>query len=491
MRSSDHGTAHRSRSDRGLVSRAAASRAPVPELTTIHASIVEQTNDAIFTCSLDGTLTTWNAAATRILGFRAGEIIGRPGRLLLPRGHDDEFRELLVRLRRGEVVPSFEAHRRRKDGRNVCLSLTVSPLRDAAGRLIGASMIARDITEQRRVREALECRGRELEDLFDEATIGLLLTTRSGRVLEVNRALLDILECKPEDCVGHPWAEFHPDRAKLGGLIRRLARRETLSNYQTALRARGGGLKEVLVDANAFWEQGKVAHLRWFIRDSTRRKQLEREVLATSERERRVFARELHDSLGQQLSGIAYLGNVLRERLRERALPEAADAQRIARLLRRALEETRRVSRGLSPVRPEPEGLDTALSELVAQTRNVFGIGCRLRRAKPVLVTDSEAATHLYRIAQEAVSNAIRHGQARRITIGLSQRRGQVTLSVTDNGRGIGVLSPRRKGMGLRVMQYRAGLLQATVSVTRRPEGGTEVRCVAPAGRLKPPKSAR
>jgi signal transduction histidine kinase len=110
---------------------------------------------------------------------------------------------------------------------------------------------------------------------------------------------------------------------------------------------------------------------------------------------------------------------------------------------------------------------------------------------KPVLVTDSEAATHLYRIAQEAVSNAIRHGQARRITIGLSQRRGQVTLSVTDNGRGIGVLSPRRKGMGLRVMQYRAGLLQATVSVTRRPEGGTEVRCVAPAGRLKPPKSAR
>jgi signal transduction histidine kinase len=87
----------------------------------------------------------------------------------------------------------------------------------------------------------------------------------------------------------------------------------------------------VLVDASALWEQGKVAHLRWFIRDSTRRKQLEREVLATSERERRVFARELHDSLGQQLSGIAYLGNVLRERLRERALPEAADAQRIVR----------------------------------------------------------------------------------------------------------------------------------------------------------------
>jgi PAS domain S-box-containing protein len=139
---------------------------------------------------------------------------------------------------------------------------------------------------------ALKSRVGELEELFDEASVGLVWTTRAGRVLRANRAVLEILECRREDCVGHAWAGFHSDRAALDALIGQLARRETLRNHSTALRARGGRLKEVLVDASAFWEQGKVVHLRWFIRDITRRKQLEREVLATTERERRRFARE-------------------------------------------------------------------------------------------------------------------------------------------------------------------------------------------------------
>lgn len=333
--------------------------------------------------------------------------------------------------------------------------------------------------------EALKARVRELEELFDEASVGLLWTTAAGRMLRANRALLEILECRREDSHGCAWGEYYPERSVLRELMERVARRETLRNHSATLRARGGRLKEVLLDASGLWDGGKMVHIRWFIRDITRRKQLEREVLATSERERRFFARELHDSLGQQLSGIAYLGGVLHERLRELGLPEAASAQRIARLVRRAVEETRRVSRGLSPVRPEPEGLDSALKELAAQTRNIFSIACQFRRTKPVLILDNEGATHLYRIAQEAVHNAVRHGRAQRISIRLSQRRGEVTLRIVDNGTGIRALSPRRKGMGLRVMQYRAGLLRGALSVQRRGEGGTSVCCVAPATRLR------
>jgi PAS domain S-box-containing protein len=455
------------------------------------AAIVEDSNDAIFSRTLKGTITTWNAAAARIFGFHAEEIIGRPSRVLVPRGHRDQFRKLVARIRRGEVVQHFETERLRKDGRRIHVSLTLSPIRDSAGRLTGFSTIARDITEQQRVREALERRERELADLFEEASVGLLLTTRDGRILRANPALLGILECKSDECVGHALAKFHPDPAVLSELLKRLAGRETLRNFQTALRSRRGQVKEVLVDASAFWENGKVAHTRWFIRDITRRKQLEREVLATSERERRAFSRELHDSLGQQLSGIAYLSNVVRERLAEQGLAEAYEVARISRLLKQALEETRRVSRGLSPVRPEPEGLGTALNELAAHTRGVFGITCRFRCTRPVRLSDSEAATHLYRIAQEAVNNAIRHGRAGRITIGLNHRRGQIVLSIADNGQGIGALSPKRKGLGLRVMQYRAGLLQATVSARRRPTGGTEVRCVAPASSLRAPEPPR
>ena len=167
-------------------------------------------------------------------------------------------------------------------------------------------------------------------------------------------------------------------------------------------------------------KQGKIVHLRWFVRDITRRKQLEREVLAISERERSAFSRELHDSLGQQLSGITYLTNVLRDRLHEARSPEVAGAERISNLLKQAIEQARAVARGLSPVRPEPEGLGAALKELAAQSSEVFGIKCCFRCPRPVLVDDSEAATHLYRIAQEAVHNAFRHGRAKRITIGLT-----------------------------------------------------------------------
>jgi signal transduction histidine kinase len=237
----------------------------------------------------------------------------------------------------------------------------------------------------------------------------------------------------------------------------------------------------VLLDASAFWEGGRVVHLRWFVRDITRRKQLEREVLAISERERGAFSRELHDSLGQQLSGIAYLTNVLRERLHEGGSPEVGGVERISSLLKQAIGQTRAVARGLSPVRPEPEGLSAGLKELAAQSSELFGVRCQFRHPRPVLVGDSEAANHLYRIAQEAVHNACRHGRATRVTIGLTREREGVLLKIVDDGSGIGPLSPRRKGLGLRIMQYRAGLLAGTVSVRSRPAGGTEVCCVAPA----------
>jgi len=252
-------------------------------------------------------------------------------------------------------------------------------------------------------------------------------------------------------------------------------------------------LKDVLIDASAFWDEGKLIHLRWFVRDITRRKQLERELLAISERERAAFSRELHDSLGQQLSGVAYLTNVLRERLREEGSAEAGGAGRISQLLRQALDQARAVARGLSPVRPEPDGLSTALNELAVRSSELFGITCAFNCPRPVMLADAESANHLYRIAQEAVHNAFRHGRATRIAIGLRRDRRGIRLRIVDDGRGIGALSPRRNGLGLRIMRYRAGLLQGTVSVRRRTEGGTEVCCLAPASlsRPKPQGSSR
>jgi len=455
------------------------------------AAIVEHSNDAIFSRTFDGTIATWNAAAERIFGYTAEEIIGRSSRVLLPRGSHDEFRKLVARLRLGQMVQHFETARRRKDGARIHVSLTLSPIRDSSRGLIGFSTIARDITAQRQIRETLARRERELEDLFEQASVGLVLVSPDGSVLQANQAFLSMLERSARNVLGLPIQTFHPTASVLDDVLSHLTDRETVHNFATEFQTAKGETRFVLVDADGLWEHGRLVHSRWFVRDISRRRQLERELLENSDRERRSFAQELHDGLGQQLGGVAYLCNVLRERLAERLAPETGSAVRIFELVRKAIDDTRRMARGLSPIREEPEGLMEALRELAAQTSELKGIRCRLYCRKPVLVSDVTLAGHLYRIAQEAVGNAVKHARPRTIGIWLRGDQDRITLFITDDGRGISPLSPKRKGLGLRIMPYRAGLIRGTFDVVPRRPHGTKVSCTVPlsSADLKPTRS--
>ena len=469
----------------------AQSSAAWPDLRSPLAAIVEHSNDAIFSRRFDGIITTWNTAAERIFGYRADEVIGRSSRLMLSRGQRDELRSLLARMRRGEVVKHFETERRCKNGRRIHVSLTLSPVRDARGRLIGFSTIARDITDERRMRDLLTRREHELQDLFDAASVGIVLLARDGTILRANHAFIGLMEAAPREVIGHKLGEFHSDPSGLQRMLAQLAARQKFSNISTELLTQDGEARHVLVDASALWEEGRFVHSRWFVRDISQRKRLERELLEMSERDRRGFAHELHDGLGQQLGGVAYLSNVLREKLTERAAPEAPDAARIFGLVRDAIEQTRRLSRGLSPIQPEPDGLMNALRDLAAQTTELFHLRCRFTCRKPVLIEDSSLAGHLYRIAQEAVNNALKHAKPARIHLRLRREGNCVSLMVADDGRGIGKISPRRQGLGLHIMQYRASLVRGTLNIQARRGGGTEVLCLAPSpsrksGRKRP-----
>jgi two-component system CheB/CheR fusion protein len=150
------------------------------------------------------------------------------------------------------------------------------------------------------------------------------------------------------------------------------------------------------------------------------------------------------------------------------------------------MTQTRELARGLSPVRLEAEGLADALRELAAGTRKVFRCDCRFRCHPPVLVSNHTVATHLYRIAQEAVSNALRHGKARRIDISLAAKGHSVILAVNDNGRGIPGKLPKRTGMGLRIMRYRAEVIGGALKVEPSARGGTRVVCGVAEGLLYP-----
>ena len=207
------------------------------------------------------------------------------------------------------------------------------------------------------------------------------------------------------------------------------------------------------------------------------RKRLENEILNISEREQRRIGRELHDSLGQQLTGVAIMTKVLEQKLRAKLLDESTDVEQLGVLVSQALDQTRDMSKGLYPVSLDSSGVVPALQELASRTSHLFGISCSFKQDRPVLVEDTAVALHLYRIAQEAINNAVKHGRAKNIRIELCDGSGESVLTIKSDGLDFPGMQAAKQGLGLRIMAYRAEMIDGRFEVSMFPEGGTLVCC--------------
>jgi signal transduction histidine kinase len=205
--------------------------------------------------------------------------------------------------------------------------------------------------------------------------------------------------------------------------------------------------------------------------------QLQKQILEVSECEQRRIGRDLHDGLGQHLTALELLGQALVGRLKTAAPELVKPAQEITRHIRETITRTRLLSHNLSPVALEADGLMFALSELAAGTEAMTGIKCKYLSDESVLVPDTNAATHLYRIAQEAVNNALKHSRAQEIAISLTEQDGLWRMSVKDDGRGLSPGSKRHSGLGLRMMKYRAQLIGAALDINSAPNKGVQITC--------------
>jgi signal transduction histidine kinase len=226
----------------------------------------------------------------------------------------------------------------------------------------------------------------------------------------------------------------------------------------------------------------RLAGERFFtgiVRDTSERKRLEKDILEISDREQQRIGQDLHDDLCQHLAGIGLMSEVLEQKLAGKAdaEAEAADARRIAEHVQGAIEQTRMLARGLSPIEADTADLMTALAELAANTTQIFRIRCAFRAEHPVVVGDVAFTTHLYRIAQEAISNAIRHGGATEVNISLDTDATDAMLSIADNGTGFKEPANNHQGMGMRIMKYRAGMIGGILEVYSTDGNGTVVSC--------------
>jgi PAS domain S-box-containing protein len=215
-------------------------------------SIVDSSDDAILSKTLDGVITTWNKAAERIYGYQAEEIIGRSISLLMPPDRRGEMVEILGRIRAGGRVDHYETTRRRKDGSTVPISLTVSPIHDAAGRIVGASSIARDITEWRRVHEQLRSAAEYARSLIEASQDPLVTISAAGKITDVNEATVRVTGVPREELVGTDFPDYftEPELAREGYL--QVFARGFVTDYPLTIRHTGGALTDVLCSASVY-----------------------------------------------------------------------------------------------------------------------------------------------------------------------------------------------------------------------------------------------
>lgn len=215
------------------------------------------------------------------------------------------------------------------------------------------------------------------------------------------------------------------------------------------------------------------------VRDMTDRETLEKEVVESSNRVQMRIGQDIHDGLGQHLTGISFLSRALEKSLAAKNLTEAAEAGEISRMVLDALAQTRNLARGLFPVEIECTELVHALKELAVTTEQLFNISCSVDCDDSLIIHGQAACTHLFRLAQEAINNAVKHGQSHRVAISLQREADgdRATLSITDDGVGISPAGARKTGLGLRIMNYRAQKVGGTLNIQPGASCGTVVTC--------------
>jgi PAS domain S-box-containing protein len=328
---------------------------------------------------------------------------------------------------------------------------------------------------------------------------GVVLTDASGRMEFTNRAFDRMFGHGTGELAGRSILQLlDPAQTAKGGIasLQRLITRSS-SRYgkrSFALRRRDGSQFAGEIRTGSLELSGDRKTL-YVVQDVSERKLLEKEITEIAHSERRRLGSDLHDGLGQELTGISLMLRGLARRASDGDF--GAGLNEVIRFVNHAIETARTMAMGLSPVTLERGGFVTALSTLAAWSRATFGVDVRLRLLiRFDLNLEEASATHLYLIAQEAILNAVKHGQARSIVVHLRATRQFVSLAVTDDGIGIGVgigtAAQASGGMGLKIMEYRAGILGGSLHVKPRKGGGTRVRCLCPnGGRLAQPGLAR
>ncbi len=363
------------------------------------------------------------------------------------------------------------------------LSNRLVPVVDAHGHVTRVAVFSHDITEHKQAAVAMQRSEEKFRKLFELGLTGMAIETAEGDWLDVNDKLCYMLGYSRAELLQKHWTELtHPDDLEKDlRLFRELTagQRHSYSIEKRFLRKDGETVHWQIAVSRSVTPDGRTDHVYAAAIDITERIQLESEVLAAAQEERERIGQDLHDGHGQQLAGLAMMADALERRLDKAESGEAEAAKRMAQELWNAKEGLRAAVRGISPVDPNEGGLAVALEDLAEATASRTGIACSVETAASVPVQDPVAASELFRVAQEALANSVRHSRARTITICLAREADTIRMEMRDDGRGFAP-EETSTGVGLRSMRLRAERLGGSFDLASQPGRGTTLRVSVP-----------
>ncbi len=455
------------------------------------ASIVEFSDDAVNSATLDGIIASWNRGAEKIFGYSAEEIVGRPVSALIPSDRSDELKEIAKRIQRGERIEHFETERLNKKGQRIALSLTYSPIRNARDELTGISIIGRDVTKQRQAE-------RNYAAIFNAANDAIAVhDIQTGAMLDINRRMTEMYGYTAEEvrCL---------DVEALSAGTPPYTQHDALHWLKKALDGEPQLFEWLAKDKSGrlFWVEvnlkrsviGGTEGLLAIIRDISERKKVEDELrrsreelralaaqlISAKEEESKRLARDLHGAFGQKLAVLNLQVSELEFLLSAKVDGAVEKLQPLREGIGSLAQDIHQISRHLHPAVLQELGLEIAIESECTMYSQQEGIPVRFSSESVPEQIPGDVPLCLYRVLQESLQNIRKHALAKKVEVKLVRAANEILLVVEDSGTGFDPKDARHNGgLGLVSMGERVRLVGGNLSVSSKPGEGTriEVRC--------------
>ena len=376
-------------------------------------------------------------------------------------------------------------HGRQKNQNRVWLDIRAKILKDAESNSSFCIITICDIGKLKLTENRLKKNEALAQSILDSSVDAIITVNKKGDILSFNKTGAEMFGYDCDELIGKnvkilmpiPYRDDHDKYMKRyleDGVDQILGKGRELQG----LKKNGKVFPLELTISEVSWEGKKI--YTGIIRDLTRRRELERQILEIAIEERRRIGRELHDGLGQMLTGIRMLSENLARKLNANGLPGAEEVKEISDMVKEADEYSNMLARGMSHIDLENKGLCDALRVLCSRVEKQSGVTCRFTESGETGVGNHTIALHLYRIAQEAINNAIKHGNPSQITVRLSSNPHHTSLTIEDDGIGLDHDGRNEAGMGINIMNHRAGIMGGILEIERVDNAVTKVSCLVP-----------